>query len=846
MKDAIVMWRDTRMVVLAALIGATYAAVMIPFKIFVFIPGFTEFRPGVVIPVVFSLMFGPAAAWGAGMGNVIGDIVGGQFGPGTAFGFVGNFLLGYVPYKVWGRMGVLSSKGEPTVGRGWIGEYVLASFLASGACATFIAWGLDTIGAVPFNMLSNFIFGPNVVMSGLLGPPLLAALYPRVEKWGLLYRDMMLPVERPIRGRWVFVMFLFAGIASGYYIGNAFYFGLSEPLAGRLGLALGVAPSVVVIFLAVGLLDVSWRRKACAPPIQRRPFRTGDRPSPQLETGREFLNVKGLRFTYRGGKRPALDNVDFSLTRGECAYVMGRSGAGKSSLCFSLRGLIPESCPGDFQGEILLGGESISGRRVRELAHRIGIVFQDFESQLFCTTVELEVAFTPQNLGLPREEIGKRVARCLELVGLGGFDRRDPTTLSGGEKQRLALAAVLAGEPELLILDEVTSDLDPAGKGELLNVIAGIYGGRQTMLATTHAYEEASRANVILILDEGRVAARGCPGEIICKPRMMEKHGVQAQEINLLAENESLAPVAPQGNPATLFGQISRRFKASRFAEIERKEREREKSCGQPIIEVEGLTCSPEGNKEILSGVDLSIREGEIVAIVGKNGAGKTTLIKHFNGLLRPTSGDVRVKGVSTKRSSLFELCKTVGFVFQNPDHQIFSETVRKELSFGPRNFGVGDQEIEERVAEALAAVRLEGFEEEDPLILPKGGRQKVAVASILAVRPEVLVLDEPTTGLDYEETVALMELVRSLNKKGHTVLVVTHAMWVVARYAHRAVVMSEGRIVADTTPRSLFANASLLETAGLLAPEIAVLSNRFLGKTLLTAGELGYCLEAK
>lgn len=254
MKDAVFMWRDTRMVVLTALIGATYAAVMIPFKVFTLIPGYSEFRPGVVVPVVFSLMFGPAAAWGAAMGNLIGDILGGMFGLGSAFGFVGNFLLGYVPYKVWGQMGVFSSGAEPTKRPGWVGEYVLAAFLASGACVTFIAWGLDMIRAVPFNAFSNLVFGPNVVMSGVLGPPLLAALYPRVKKWGLLYRDMAPAPQRRRRGGWILVILLLVGIGSGYLIGNAFYFGGPLAVAGRLGLALGLAPSMAIMLLAVALL----------------------------------------------------------------------------------------------------------------------------------------------------------------------------------------------------------------------------------------------------------------------------------------------------------------------------------------------------------------------------------------------------------------------------------------------------------------------------------------------------------------------------------------------------------------------------------------------------------------
>ncbi len=565
-----------------------------------------------------------------------------------------------------------------------------------------------------------------------------------------------------------------------------------------------------------------------------------------LEMSSNFLQVNGLRFTYRRGKRPALDGVDLSLRKGECQYVMGRSEAGKSSLCFSLRGLIPECYPGEYEGKIVINGRGVRDKKVRELAGQIGIVFQDFESQLFCTTVELEVAFTPQNLGLPREEIKKRITRCLELVGLGGFEKRDPATLSGGEKQRLALAAVLAAEPDLLLLDEVTSDLDPAGKSEVLSVIRSLYGGRQTIVAATHAHEEAGQADSIMILNEGKVAARGSPAEILCNPRLMQENGIRPREMNLLAEEVGVPAVPPDGDASGLFAEIKRRFNASKFDQILEREKELRNGYGQPIVEVKGLTFCPEQDREVLGSINLSIKEGEVVAIVGRNGAGKTTLIKHFNGLLSPTSGEVKVKGIPTNKSSLFELCKTVGFVFQNPDHQIFSETVRKEVSFGPRNFGVGESDIEERVSEALEAVRLRGVEDEDPLMLPKGGRQKVAVASILAVRPEVLVLDEPTTGLDYDETLALMGLVRDLNQKGHTVVLVTHTMWVVARYAHRVVVLDGGKIVADTTPRALFANPSLLESAGLMAPEIATVSNRFLGRTFLSAEELPHCLEAK
>ncbi len=255
MKDAIVMWRDTRMVVLTALIAATYAAVLIPFKVVIpLIPGFTEFRPASVIPIVFSLLFGPAAAWGSGMGNLIGDMLG-TFGPGSAFGFVGNFLYGYLPYKLWGRMGILSSGKEPITrsGRQMV-EYLLITALASAACALFIAWGLDMLGLVPFNVFANLVVLHNLAVAGILGPPLLAALYPRAKKWGLLWAGRAVDSDRRAPGRWAVILLLVLGLVSGYVIGNAHYLGASAAAKGSASLALGLAPSMAIMLVAIILL----------------------------------------------------------------------------------------------------------------------------------------------------------------------------------------------------------------------------------------------------------------------------------------------------------------------------------------------------------------------------------------------------------------------------------------------------------------------------------------------------------------------------------------------------------------------------------------------------------------
>jgi len=280
------------------------------------------------------------------------------------------------------------------------------------------------------------------------------------------------------------------------------------------------------------------------------------------------------------------------------------------------------------------------------------------------------------------------------------------------------------------------------------------------------------------------------------------------------------------------------RISPERHRELVEADESREEGYGEPLIEVEGLTHRYPNGVVALEGADLTVRRGEFLAVLGQNGSGKTTLVKHFNGLLEPTEGSVRVHGEETIKQGVRRLGQRVGYVFQNPDHQIFSDTVFDEVAFGPKIRGLEEDEIKERVSEALTAVGLEGYEEEDPFGLTKGERQRVAVASVLAVRPEVLILDEPTTGLDYAEQRSMMDLVRRLNETGSTIIVVTHTMWVVAEYAHRAAVIKNGKMVLSGTVREVFANEEELRDASLRPPHIVSLGNA-LGFTVLSVEEM-------
>lgn len=543
--------------------------------------------------------------------------------------------------------------------------------------------------------------------------------------------------------------------------------------------------------------------------------------------GAAALSLSNVEFIYEGRESPALASVNLQVQPGESVVVLGPSGAGKSTLCRMLNGLIPHFQRGRFAGSVVVFGENTGQARVAELARRVGLVFQDFESQLFATTVELEVAFAAENFGVPRDEIRARVRDSLHLVGLGGYERRHSAALSGGEKQRLAIAAVLAGAPEALVLDEATSDLDPVGKAEVLGVLAALGSGRgagpSTLLFATCDAEEAAFARRAVVLQGGRVEADGPAQELLARPAWLEAHGVRPPDLAALFAALGLAERPRSVEEAA---RLLRQRGIGVGAEGRELARQGPDAPGgdEPVVEARDLHYSyPEGARA-LSGVDLTVRRGEFLALVGPNGSGKTTLAKHLNRLLEPTQGELLVAGKPTRAQSRRELAGRVGYVFQNPDHQIFADTIFDEVAFGPRNFGLAQAEIGERVSQALEAVGLSGREQEDPFSLTKGERQRVAVASMLAARPEIMVFDEPTTGLDYRESRGMMALISDLHAAGHTIVIITHSMWVVSEYAQRAVLMHAGKILAEGPVRVLLGQPEVLAQASLIAPPIAQL----------------------
>ncbi len=548
--------------------------------------------------------------------------------------------------------------------------------------------------------------------------------------------------------------------------------------------------------------------------------------------------------------------LNLEVGAGERLAVLGPSEAGKSTLALTLQGLIPRMIKGEFRGRVEVAGVSTVSLRPCQLASRVGTLFQDFEAQLFSTRVDQEVAFGPENLGLPREELRRRVRDSLTLVGLEGLAARDPTTLSGGQKQLLALAAVLALQPRLLILDEPTSDLDPLRVEELLATLSKLSLLQGLTLIVLGADLRLARyCSRLVLLSEGRVAADGVPAQVLRQVDIFRQLGLRPPELPALFQDlgqevlpltlkeavaqaerlgwgelqEKITPtltLSPQGG-GELVGTA-----AASFAAISANGRQVLAPAPAPAPEILALrevTFAYPGSPPLLQDFSLGFREGELAAILGPNGSGKTTVLKLLRGLLKPQAGEV---WAATRGEAL-----RVGFVFQNPDYQLFAEQVWEEVAFGPRLLGLTPREVEARVENALARVHLLNRAGDDPFSLTKGQRQRLAVAGVLALAPQVIILDEPTTGLDHREQEDLLQLVQELHGQGHTVILVTHSMWAAATYAQRLVVLKDGRIVLDGPTREVLAREDLLAQARLRPPAVAQLSRR-LGFLALTPQE--------
>ena len=540
----------------------------------------------------------------------------------------------------------------------------------------------------------------------------------------------------------------------------------------------------------------------------------------------------------------ALVDVSLDIEAGEFAALLGRVGAGKTTLCLALNGLAPHATGGTFRGQVIVGGLNTREQPVSRIAQAAGLVFQDPETQLTQMRVEDEIAFGPENLGLPRAEIAERVAWALDAVDLNDYRDRNPSRLSGGEKQRVAIAATLAMRPQVLILDEPTANLDPGGKAAVFSVLLRLARERRiAILLATQDIERVQRyAQRVVVLHDKRIALDGPPEGVFAHERELRAWGVGVPQMTELAHELSKRIGKPFHFPrlssavrglrhAMAAGDIS--IQANPAAETLREVETLHATSLQtggvdtPQIAIERLGYTYPDGTAALRGVDLSIQPGEFVVLAGPNGSGKTTLAKHLNGLLKPTAGRVLIAGQDTAALRVPQLARSVGYLFQNPDHQIFAPTVSEEIAFGLRLQGLTADEVAARVDSAMAAHDLTACAALPPATLSLGERRQVTLAAVLATRPKILVLDEPTGGLDWRSRHELMARVAAFNRDGGTIILITHDVRLIAEHAGRVIVMGAGRVSFDGTPVDLFGQRQVLTAARLTVPPVVRLAQR-------------------
>lgn len=535
----------------------------------------------------------------------------------------------------------------------------------------------------------------------------------------------------------------------------------------------------------------------------------------------------------------ALKDIDLSVEEGTFVGLIGPSGAGKSTLASAITGAIPHHYRGRLFGSTLVAGLDTCEASLTDIAKVAGSVLQDIDAQMVASVVEDELLFGLENFGIDHREIEGRIASALDAVGIADLRHREIATLSGGQKQKVAIAAILAMAPRVIVMDEPTSALDPASARDVFEVLrrAKELTGMTVILIEQTVALLAEYCDRVVVIDQGRIALDGTPTDVFSHGETLRAIGVDTPRTVRISNSLAEAGLAPNDSPAlTLDGAESlvAGILAPGLSEsspivprtLGDRPGARNTIDERPIIvDVAGAAYSYGTGQAGIEGINLTVRAGEILAVVGQNGAGKTTFTKLLNGLIKPSTGVVRIAGLDTRTTPVSALASHAATLFQNPDRQLCRNTVVEEISFGLELQGAPADAARERARHVAATFGLP--ENASPFNLSRGQRQMVALASVVALEPELIILDEPTSGLDYRECMTVMETVRQRALDGAAVVMVCHDMEVVSDFADTLAVMTEGRLIEVGPSREVFANDALLAHARIAAPCVPALGKR-------------------
>ena len=570
-----------------------------------------------------------------------------------------------------------------------------------------------------------------------------------------------------------------------------------------------------------------------------------------------IIEMKDVSFSYGASSQVALDHVSLSVREGEFVGVIGPAGSGRSTLAAVLSGAIPHHFHGQLYGATYVQGLDTCEATLTDISSVVGSVLQDIDAQMVASVVEDEMLFGMENFGVPHDQIEQRLVQTLETVGIADLRHREIATLSGGQKQKVAIAAILAMGPRVLVLDEPTAALDPAATQLVYDTLRRINRERGvTVVVMEQKVAMLSEyCDRVMVMDAGKIVFSGAPHEVFAHGEELRRIGCDSPRVTRIynrlvadgvvstgspclnvSEAEQLIARALGGRETAAAGSAKAAVvsEAALPASSPHAPAPRPKAEGaKPAVSFEDVCFSYPGGGASVQNLELAVYPGELVGVVGQNGAGKTTLTKLLNGLLKPSSGVVTVAGLDTREAPVSRIAAHVSTLFQNPDRQICRDTVLDEVVFGLVLTGTPQEEARERAQRVIERFGLPAGEA--PFSLSRGQRQKIALASVVVMEPEVIVLDEPTSGLDYRECMTVMETVSEMAERGSAVIMVCHDMEVVSDFAERLVVMARGRILGRGPTRQVFGEGDLMREASIAPPQVTELSER-LARTISPA----------
>ena len=521
-----------------------------------------------------------------------------------------------------------------------------------------------------------------------------------------------------------------------------------------------------------------------------------------------MINIKNLTFKYSNSNKKALDDISLEINDSEFVLITGPSGCGKTSLCRCINSLIPSFHGGQISGSVMVQNIDATVTPTNEIAKKVGMVFQDPENQLVAIDVEREIAFGLENFGFSKTIIAKRIEEVLDTVGINHLRHRQISSLSGGEKQKTAIASVLVLHPEIILLDEPTSELDPKGAEEVIQLVRRLNEDLGlTVILVEHRIDRVLQfIDRLIVMDKSRIIFDDEPQEWINNMNNSIEIGLPpiTRLSKQIREKEYTKIPFSIKQGRQYFSNI---FKEKKWNKISYKKPITNNS-GEYVARINKLWYKYPDGPTALKDINIEIKSGEFVSLIGRNAAGKTTLAKMLNGLLIPSKGKVMIKGLDTKKVNVENLAKHVGYVFQDPNLHLFADTVEEEITFMMNNLNFSKNNVEKTLNKMLKKFNLEYCKNSYPRSLSSGEKQRIAIASVLSGKPQILILDEPTRGLDYKIKKDLMNYLIDYKKSGGTVILISHDIEIIAEFGERVILMSEGRIIADADKHQILSNS--------------------------------------